>query len=57
MNYKHWYKLNYYPHTKKMFCDLSWVTDKLTDNKCSGVARAFLGGRLAHLKGQNEEEN
>ena len=23
----------------------------------SGVARAFLGGQLAHLDGQNEEEN
>ena len=23
----------------------------------SGVARAFPGGRLAHPKGQNEEEN
>ena len=23
----------------------------------SGVARAFSGGRLAHLEGQNEEEN
>ena len=23
----------------------------------SGVARAFLGGRLAHPEGQNEEEN
>ena len=25
--------------------------------RCSGVARAFLGRRLAHPKGQNEEEN
>ena len=25
--------------------------------KCSGIARAFPGGRLAHLEGQNEEEN
>ena len=24
---------------------------------CSGVARAFPGGRLAHPEGQNEEEN
>ena len=25
--------------------------------KCSGVARAFPGGRLAHPEDQNEEEN
>ena len=24
---------------------------------CSGVARAFPGGQLAHPEGQNEEEN
>ena len=26
-------------------------------SKSSGVARAFLGGRLAHPEGQNEEDN
>ena len=25
--------------------------------KCSGVARAFSGGQLAHPESQNEEEN
>ena len=29
----------------------------IDDLRCSGVARAFPGGRLAHPEGQNEEEN
>ena len=29
----------------------------LSPISASGVARAFLGGRLAHPEGQNEEEN
>ena len=27
------------------------------EQECSGVARAFSDGRLAHPEGQNEEEN
>ena len=30
---------------------------KYSGDACSGVARAFPGGRLAHPEGQNEEEN
>ena len=31
--------------------------DPISNNKTSGVARAFPGGRVAHLESQNEEEN
>ena len=32
-------------------------TQKCSSMPASSVARAFLGGRLAHPEGQNEEEN
>ena len=36
---------------------LRWTWLKIETEEISGVARAFLGGRLAHPEGQNEEEN